>query len=164
MFSVKDVCDIAVQIERNGEQVYRKAQKKITNNDLKELLGWMADEERRHRQWFEKFAGGENKTIENLQIEQMGKILLQDSVDEQTFSLNESELIQATTLIELIDQSIEFEKDTIIFYEMLREFIDDKIILEQLNAIIQEERAHISKLNLFMNSEEKREFKKRERK
>ena len=43
MFSTKDIIDIAVQIERNGESVFRDAVKTISNPALVSLLQWLAD-------------------------------------------------------------------------------------------------------------------------
>ena len=47
---------------------------------------------------------------------------------------------------ELITQSIELEQDTILFYEILLDFLDNDQTIEQLKIIIQEERNHIKKL------------------
>jgi len=152
MFSLKDICDVAIQIEKNGERVYRDAQAKVNDIKLKELLGWIADEEKRHAQWFQNLSKNIDIEVEHLQIEELGKRLIKDSIGDQTFSLADIELTQATTLHQVIDQSIEFEKDTIIFYEMMREFIEDKEILEQLEIILQEERKHISNLNNVLDA------------
>ena len=46
----------------------------------------------------------------------------------------------------LIELAIEFEKDTVLFYEMLRPFIGDPTVLDQLDEIIAEENDHVSKL------------------
>ena len=48
MFSLKDIIDIAVQIEQNGERVYRNAAGKIEDPSLRSLLQWLADEETQH--------------------------------------------------------------------------------------------------------------------
>ncbi len=153
MFSLKDICDVAIQIEKNGERVYRNAQAKAEDENIKEVLGWMADEEKKHSQWFRKLAESVDIPVEHPQIEEMGKNLLKDSVGDQSFSLNETDLSQAADLHQVIHQSIEFERDTIIFYEMLREFIEDKTILWQLEKIIEEEKSHINKLSVFSNYE-----------
>lgn len=152
MFSMKDICDVAIQIEKNGEQVYRNAQAETNNDKLRKLLGWMADEENQHALWFAKLAEKEAAPVQHPQIEEMGENLLKDSIGDQTFSLNETDLHQATTITQVIEQAIEFEKDTVIFYEMLREFIDDEVVLGQLDIIIQEEQNHIRKLSTFFDS------------
>jgi rubrerythrin len=153
MFFLKDICDIAIQIEKNGERVYRDAQANVNDIKLKELLGWIAEEEKRHAQWFQNLAKTVNIEVEHPQIEELGKNLIKDSIGGQTFSLTSIKLIQTATLHQIIDQSIEFEKDTIIFYKMIKEFIEDREILEQLEIILQEERKHISHLSNVLVSE-----------
>jgi rubrerythrin len=76
----------------------------------------------------------------------MGRSLLQDIVRSQTFSLDQQLLGQATSLEELLIQSIEFETDTIGFYEFLASFLDAPEAITQLNGIIEQERGHVRQL------------------
>jgi rubrerythrin len=154
MFSVQDICDIAIQIEKNGEKVYRDAQKIAHDVKLRELLGWMADDEKRHIQWFLNLARNIQKTTKDPQIEALGKSLLRDSIGNQTFSLTQKKINQAVTIEQIIKQSIEFEKDTIIFYEMVSKFIDDEEIIAQIERIIEEERGHIKTLRTNLGSDD----------
>ena len=50
MFAIKEIIDMAIRIEKNGEAVYRSAMEKISNPALVSLLEWMADEEDGHAQ------------------------------------------------------------------------------------------------------------------
>ncbi len=52
MFTIGDIRNIAIQIERNGEETYREASKVAKDSDVVEMLVWMADEEQRHAKWF----------------------------------------------------------------------------------------------------------------
>ena len=76
----------------------------------------------------------------------MGRELLQDIVRSQTFSLKGRQLAEADDLEELIAQSIEFEQDTIDFYEFLASFLDDPRAVEQMRRIIDQEREHVRQL------------------
>ena len=49
MFFADEILDMAVQFEKNGEAVYRRAAVKVSNPALSALLEWMAGEEARHR-------------------------------------------------------------------------------------------------------------------
>jgi rubrerythrin len=51
---------------------------------------------------------------------------------------------------DLIGIFIEFEKDTILFYETLMPFIEDNDTLENIAKIIAEENNHIKKLQDFL--------------
>jgi rubrerythrin len=146
MFSARDISTVAAQIEQNGERFYRRVQRKVTDGALKDLLGWLADEEKRHAQWFSSLSDTMPLAPQNSKIEEIGRALLQDSVSDQTFSLDESNLINADGLNRICEYAIEFEKDTIIFYEMLRDFIEAEEALMQLESIINEEKQHVVQL------------------
>ena len=146
MFTTNDIRDIAIQIERNGEKTYRWASRNTRDAELSRLLEWMADEELRHVRWFEALTVEADALGEDNQIETMGRSLLQEMVQNQTFSLQEDQLLSARDLNDLFSQALEFEQDTILFYEMLQSFIDNDDTLAQLNSIIAEERAHVAQL------------------
>jgi len=52
----------------------------------------------------------------------------------------------------LLELAIEFEKDTILFYQMLRSFIDDRGVLNGLDNIVEEESRHVDELSLSLVS------------
>ena len=150
MFSLKDIVDIAVQIERNGERVYRRAAEKIEDPSLRSMLQWLADEETQHAKWFEALIDKVPGTGDFLEEEKMGRALLKNAVGAQSFSLEDSDLLSMEKIEDLLKLSIEFEKDTVLFYGMLQPLIEDQKTLEQLHAIIQEEENHIDRLKAFL--------------
>jgi rubrerythrin len=150
MFSLKDIIDIAVQIERNGERVYRRAAKKIEDPSLRSMLQWLADEETQHAKWFEALIDKVPGTGDFPEEEKMGRALLKNAVGAQSFSLEDAGLLSMENIEDLLKLAIEFEKDTVLFYGMLQPLIEDKKTLEQLHAIIQEEENHIARLKAFL--------------
>jgi len=83
----------------------------------------------------------------------MSREHLSDLIGEQSFSLKEVDFSQVDSTNELIFIFIEFEKDSILFYEMLKPFIQDEDTLAQLDKIIVEENSHIERLREFILSE-----------
>ncbi|MFW2368620.1 MAG: ferritin family protein [Desulforhopalus sp.] len=146
MFTLGDIRNIAIQIEENGEETYRKAARAAGTPEITEILEWMADEEQRHARWFANLRSKKVLTAEQREIEAMGRTLLQDMVKGNPFLLNEKELEDARSVQEVVTRSITFEQDTIVFYEFLLGFIDDAETTEQLQEIIEEERGHMRKL------------------
>jgi rubrerythrin len=146
MFSLKDIIDIAVQIEQNGERVYRNAAEKIEDYSLRSLLLSLADEETQHAKWFEALIDKVPGTGEFPEQEKMGRALLQDAVGAQSFTLEDADFSSMKKIEDLLNLAIEFEKDTALFYGMLQPLIEDQKTLEQLHAIIQEEEAHARRL------------------
>jgi rubrerythrin len=146
MFSLKDIVDIAVQIERNGERVYRRAAEKIKNPSLCSLLQRLADEETQHAKWFEALIDKVPGTGDFPEQEKMGRVLLQNAVGTQSFTLEGADFSSMEKIEDLLKLAIEFEKDTVLFYGMLQPLIEDQKTLEQLHVIIQEEENHAQRL------------------
>ncbi len=151
MFTLGDIRNIAIQIEKNGEETYRKASKAAKDPQVAEMLAWMADEEKCHANWFTSLESNTPLTAEQREIERMGRTLLQDMIKDNNFLLDEDELIKAKNVAEVIAKSKNFELDTILFYEFLIEFLDDQEAIGQLRKIIKEERKHIEKLEQIEN-------------
>ena len=151
MFTLSDICNIAIQIERNGEAVYRRACEETNNQDHARVLGIMADDEKKHAQWFSHLCADDKPVEKDAQIAQMGRELLQNMMAQQTFSLSSDRLAGADDAVDLFSQSIEFENDTILFYEMLQSFLEDELAIERLEQIIGEERDHIDKLKQMLD-------------
>lgn len=146
MFRITDIRNIAIQIEKNGEASYRQAAEQVSDQKISEIFTWMADEEQRHRQWFEELQSEAKVPSEHAELEKMGKSLLQDMIANQTFSLDQEQLNQTSTLAEVLAQSKAFEEDTILFYQFLLGLIDNEETARELETIIEEERLHATRL------------------
>ena len=81
------------------------------------------------------------------QVGEMGQSLLLEIVGDQTFSLEERDLSTIADLKEVLKIALGFEKDTVIFYEMMGSFIKEDAALAELDQIIQEENRHIRVLS-----------------
>ena len=147
MFSAREIIDMAIKIERNGENYYRQATVKVTDPSLQSLLLFLADEEHEHARWFEAFKQRIKDSAEDRKLAEISGTMLQSVVGNQRFSLDDADLAELDSTDKLIGIAIEFEKDSILFYEMLQSFIEDSETLRQLNEIIAEENRHIEMLN-----------------
>ena len=146
MFSLKDIIDIAVQIEQNGEKTYRHAAEKIQNPSLSALLQWLADEEVKHKEWFTALKDKIPDTGEHPEQEKFGRALLQNAVGTHSLALEDADFFAMEQVQDLIHLVMEFENDTVLFYKMLQPLIEDQKTLEQLHTIIQEEENHAERL------------------
>ena len=147
MFTFADIRNIAVQIEKNGEETYRWAADRAPDPEMAKTLLWLADEERRHGEQLAVMSTSRVLDADQVELEAMGRHLLQDIVRSQTFSLEREGLNEATDLEDLLTQSIGFEEDTIRFYEILGGFLDDAETIRQLEVIIAQERGHVEQLD-----------------
>jgi len=150
MFTFGDIKNIAIQIERNGEDSYLKASKVSTDPKITEMLLWMAEQERKHANWFTNLKSSKPLTAEQKEMEDVGQTLLQDMVKGNDFLLDEKNLETSGSVKEVLEISISFEEDTILFYQFLLDFLDDKEDQEQLQRIIAEEQSHITQLEQML--------------
>ncbi len=146
MFTVKDISEVAVQLEKNGQKVYREALKKVRDPGLVSTLQWLAEDEQRHAEWFAGLAQTEPHREVSPELEEMGRAMLKDALANQSFSLADTDFSSLRSPRELIEVAVEFERDTVLFYTMLRGFVKDEEALRRLDAIIEEEEKHIRKL------------------
>jgi rubrerythrin len=150
MFSAREILDLAIQLEKNGESVYRNAVDKVTEPDLVSLLIWMADEEVSHRRWFSEVKKNFETHSINPFMEEMSRQVFGGMLGDKSFSHRDVDFSEVDHLDDLIGIFIEFEKDTVLFYETLIPFIEDNDTLGYIKKIIAEENNHIKKLQDFI--------------
>lgn len=149
MFSIREIIDLAIHIEENGENVYRSAVGKISNPSLSSLLEWLADEEAKHIDWFNELRKAADNSPVDPQVEELGKSILRSVVGEQSFSLDEADFSKIDTVKDLLHLAIEFEKDTILFYQMIQTFVQGREARDHLKEIIEEETRHVMLLEEY---------------
>jgi rubrerythrin len=150
VFAIREIIDLAIRLEKNGESTYRQAIQRSSDGELKTALSWMAQEEASHAQWFSKLRVSLDQEGKNPFLEEMSRELFDDLVGGQSFSLKEVDFAGVESLEELVEVFIEFEKDTVLFYEMIAPFTEDRATRAHLQTIIAEENRHISRLKDFV--------------
>ena len=146
MFNLRDVLDMAIQIERNGESVYRKALTRTEDPELVEMLTWMAAEEARHAGHFTDIRKKLALEVENILMDELGKLMLESIVGNRSFSLEEVDFAKIEDVNDLLKIMITFEKDTVEFYRLFRTLLADAAEQACLDDIIADEEQHIRKL------------------
>jgi rubrerythrin len=146
MFTVADIREIAVQIEKNGEAAYRQAAGLVEDKAVSEIFVWMAEEEKRHGAFFTALDSDEALSEEQRELEKMGRQLLQEMVADQTFSLDKEMLLKTEDFEEALTQAQILEQDTIMFYEFLLNLVSDEESRQQLQQVIEEEKRHVEQL------------------
>ncbi|MDJ0913529.1 MAG: ferritin family protein [Desulfobacterales bacterium] len=152
MFSLNEIFDIAIKIERNGETAYRKAIDKADKPELASLLGWIADEEMKHTQWLNELRDKYLLMPSGGQVEEISSDLLNELLGDHSLSLDDVDFANIHEVNELIKVWIEFEEDTVLFYEMLQQFIEEEQTTGLIDQIIAEEKKHIANLKELIPS------------
>ena len=150
MFTLSDIIDLAIRIEKNGEKTYRKAMDEVSDPILTSTLDRLAGDELEHEKWFTSFKARAEPTGIDPALEEMGNIMLQGILGEQAFSISGTDFSKIENVKDLLEKSIEFEMDTILFYEMIGAFIEDDDIVKSLTAIIDEENRHVRLLTEWL--------------
>lgn len=152
MFTMDDLLEIAIKMEENGEAVYKGSINKLDDPQLKTTIEWMAGEEAAHARWFKEFKKKLTLQADENDLKQMVPEVLQQMMGKKTLSLDDIDFSAMATVEDLFQTFIGFEQETIIFYELLEMFIEDKPVLDGLKKIIKEEENHIKTLESKMTS------------
>ena len=152
MFEIIEIIDLALQIEKNGERLYRNALKRVTNPAVYTLLQKLADEELDHVEWFSNLRQKIKSPTDNPELVETGKAILNSILGDQSFSLKDVDFSKIDRVDDLMKLAMEFEKDTILFYELIRPLIENTEELEHLDKIIAEENQHIQHFQEILNS------------
>ena len=146
MFTVNDLIDIAVKMEKNGEALYLASRQKVQNPRLKSLLQWMAEEEAAHCEWFADKKGKWTADAAQTDLETMLPDVIKEMMGEKTLSLDDVDFSRIRSPGSLLETFMTFEKDTILFYEFLQAFVQDANALNGLKKIIEQEKKHVAEL------------------
>ncbi|MCP3953274.1 MAG: ferritin family protein [Desulfobacterales bacterium] len=146
MFSEREILEIAVRMEKNGENEYRKAVEEVSGRVLIASLEWMAAEEREHADFFSGLLDGLEARTKSTFGEEMDASFLKDLIGGSSLSLKTVDFAQVASLEELLTIFIGFEEDSILFYQMITPMIDDDETRAQVERIVAEEQTHIKRL------------------
>lgn len=150
-FSINEIIELAVQIEKKGYTFYNKAlERKNLNSNSVELLKKLRNDEIVHEQTFKRM----RTELDQEEITLSGdwqevSSYLRTISDSHIFSEPDAAIKLATSAEdekELIENAIQFEKDTLLFFNSIYEKIEDRAVRNILKKIIEEEVLHAKKL------------------
>jgi rubrerythrin len=143
MFTASELFDLAVQVEVNGERFYRHAMGRVKGDSLKNLLGWLADQELLHQRAFteikEQIAAGTKAAPPCSSLTEQA---LRGAMGLHAFSLDELAIDSIQDEKEIMRAALLFEEDTITFFEFIASFVSDPRAFSSLEKIRIEEFHH----------------------
>ena len=141
--SLESVLDLAVWLEKHGQAFYEDARDAVTDPGLKETFSTLAAEEKKHcaiyTDLYELYTGksaegdellGEYGNFIRLLIKEISQFLEFDGV---------------LTQEELIDRALQFEKDTLLYFNEVKPLFRGKAGA-LIEAVCREEKRHIQQL------------------
>ncbi len=151
IFSGSEVVEMAVQIEKNGRDFYNKVAELSKNKDVKELFEHLTGQEEKHIKVFEGMLSAVKKyePVEAYTDEYFSYIKALS--EEHVFTKKEKGNEIAMTIKDkrqAIELGIGFEKDSILFYHEMKNFVPEP---EHgiINGLLKEEQKHLKKLVLL---------------
>jgi len=154
--NVEEVFEIAEQIERNGATFYRKAAALFDDPEMRQMFLELADSEIEHEKTFsdmKKKRFGSNTASTSFRPEEMlpdpkgmAGLAIFGIRTEPTEELNGKE-----TRNDILRRAVGKEKDSIVFYNGLKDFLSNAEDQAPIDRIINEERQHIRMLQELLN-------------
>jgi len=142
-FTADDVFEMAEQLERNGADFYRKAAENVSDPKSKELLIGLANMEDEHEKTFASIRADLTETEKITTIfdpENESSLYLRALADTRVFF---EKKIDTSSMKEILKAAIVAEKDSIVFYLGLKDFVPNQLGKNRLDTIIKEEMGHI---------------------
>jgi rubrerythrin len=158
-FNAFEVFEIAEQIERNGTDFYIRAAELFDDPKISEMFLRLAEWERQHEQTFARM-----KEELSEKDRQQSSLRSDDLLPEPrvmagmaVFGIRSKpaeELRGRQEKTDIIRRAVEREKDSIVFYHGLKEFIPAEADKEKIDDIIKEEMKHIVILDQSLKENE----------
>ena len=152
-FNADEIFEMAEEIERNGAKFYRKAAEKATQPEIKQMLLDMAVTEDGHLNEFQEMRLGlseAEKAEMTFDPENEAALYLQTMADAHGVEGKKSpteELTGTESISEILSIAVNAEKESIVFYNGLKNFVSATAGKNKIDAIILEEVGHVATLN-----------------
>ena len=161
-FNADEIFQIGVQIESNGQKFYETIAKNTFDPSAKKIFLDLAKWESKHielfKKWQEKLPDS-GKRGDLFDPNQELNLYLQATADSHVFFSNKDipELAsKCKTPVEALDLAVTFEKDSVVFYTMMKKLVTEHLGKAEMDTLIDEEISHI-----FMLTQKKKELERK---
>ncbi|MBD3180576.1 MAG: rubrerythrin [Candidatus Latescibacteria bacterium] len=130
-----DICEYALQLEKDGEKFYRNIADNTDDEGLKSIMLMLADEEVKHRKAIEKMQNNECQLAETDILGDAKNIFQKMSEGKENFDLGQEQ-------IAIYKEAQEIERRSQLFYEEKAEEVEEEDKKELLRRLAEEEKKH----------------------
>jgi len=161
LFEAREIVGLAIKIEENGEEFYTRLASGMKNLQIKETFEFLAGEERKHRSSFREIQQrlGEFKPIyESYPGEYLNYV--EALAEENIFTKERAGQLLAKkfkTPTTALDTAIGLEKDSILFYNEMKNFVAEPEH-KPINEIISQEKEHLRKLSKIKRTQQRKQL------
>ena len=153
-----EVFEIAERMERNSVNFYRKAAEAFTDENLSATLQSLSEFEKEHENNYanmRKHISTKEWNLITFDPENEIALYLQKIADSHIFDPKKDpaeQLKDKGTIADILNFAIESEKNSIIFYVGLKNYVPATTGKNEVDEIIDEEMSHIAELNLRLSA------------
>ncbi|MBM4338280.1 MAG: rubrerythrin [Deltaproteobacteria bacterium] len=163
-FNADEIFQMGLRIEVNGKEFYETVAKKSSDGSVKQFFSDLATWESEHIRFFNRLREGLSDSAKRGSTFDPGQELLlylQSTADSHVFLKNQhiDELAsRCQTVVDALDLAMAFEKDSVVFYTMMKKVTPEEFGKKEIDGLIDEELKHIAMLH-----QKKKEWEKREK-
>ncbi len=151
-FNADEVFEMGMDVEKNGEAYYNKAAELATDPEVKKVFEYLAGEEKNHWETFKQLRDGLTGDIAAQTVmdpDGVNELYLDALVRSRLFS-SEREAEQAAEnakdAVAALKGALTFEKDTILFFSMMKSMTRGDLGADKIDLLIAEEQKHIVRI------------------
>jgi rubrerythrin len=150
-YSVKEIIDMAIEMEVAGNAFYVKCADQLENEKISDIFRYLASEELLHKKKFESMLNNIPESAGMFTDEYY--LYLKAIGGDRVFGTEAAAAAgNVMTAEEAVKKGFHDEKNSILFYTELKELYQDrKEIMALLDSIIDEERKHVAALLGILN-------------
>jgi len=147
-FKADEIVNFAINIEINGKEFYKTVAAMLKKSAVKEAFLWLAGEEEKHMKIFEEMYSELDSHVQPESHPGEYGEYVRALVKENVFTKNNmvKEMVsKSITAAPALQLALKFEKDTILFFIEMKNFVP---VSQQktIDNLIEEEKKHINKI------------------
>ena len=154
LLNVTEVIEFAVYIEQNGYTFYNETKNKFDDQGLQDLFQFLGDEELKHEKTFKALVMQAGSFTPHERYAGEYSAYMRDFLKMHALGNDEAlknKIAGIKDAAGAVAMALEFEKDSIVLFTMLKKYISGSKGEGLVDNIIQEELTHIYKINSFYN-------------
>jgi len=141
LFSVKEIIEYAIDIEKESFAFYTQAAKQVADKDVNELVKMLAEEEVEHQNRLRRLIDEKTVSVSELQKKYELDTTLMDKI------VNTPAIDADATALDVLKIALEREKNTQQTYKMLMTLSNiDENVVEIFKELRQQEQGHANKI------------------
>lgn len=147
IFTAAEIVDMALEVERVGFKFYTALAENAFTDEARSMFQWLASEEKAHEEEFGKLREGAGAYTLPESYPGEWQAYVQALIESLTILGDEEirQIAKGANFAEALKVGVALEKDSILFYEALREYVPENQ-RKTVDEIIAQEQTHLRRL------------------